>query len=54
MILVSRFAAGRGTALVVDVGSHHASVVPVVDGFVLRKGKEEHFFIVSIFSFRLN
>lgn len=33
-----RFAAGKGTALVVDVGKDTASVTPVVDGFVLRKG----------------
>jgi actin-related protein len=33
-----RFAAGKGTALVVDIGKDTASVTPVVDGFVLRKG----------------
>ena len=32
------FAAGKGTALVIDVGHSEASVTPVVDGFVLRKG----------------
>ena len=32
------FAAGKGTALVVDIGQSMASVTPVVDGFVLRKG----------------
>jgi actin-related protein len=37
------FASGRGTALVVDVGSYWTSVVPVVDGFVLRKGKSRIF-----------
>ncbi|PVG04147.1 Actin/actin-like protein [Serendipita vermifera] len=36
--VLSAFASGRGTALIVDVGSHWTSVVPVVDGFVLRKG----------------
>ncbi|KAG8832524.1 NuA4 histone acetyltransferase subunit [Serendipita sp. 400] len=36
--VLSAFAAGRGTALIVDIGSHWSSVVPVVDGFVLRKG----------------
>ena len=35
-----RFAAGKGTAFVVDVGQSMASVTPVVDGFVLRKGKQ--------------
>ena len=33
-----RFAAGKGSALVIDVGQSMASVTPVVDGFVLRKG----------------
>jgi len=33
-----RFAAGKGSALVIDVGQTMASVTPVVDGFVLRKG----------------
>ena len=32
------FAAGKGSALVVDIGHTEASVTPVVDGFVLRKG----------------
>jgi Actin len=34
-----RFAAGKGSALVVDVGQTMASITPVVDGFVLRKGE---------------
>lgn len=33
-----RFAAGKGSALVIDIGKDMASVTPVVDGFVLRKG----------------
>ncbi|KAG6886068.1 hypothetical protein C0993_004058 [Termitomyces sp. T159_Od127] len=36
--VLSAFSAGRGTALVIDVGKSMASVTPVVDGFVLRKG----------------
>jgi len=36
--VTSRFAAGKGSALVIDVGQTMASVIPVVDGFVLRKG----------------
>ncbi|KAF9563682.1 actin-related protein Arp4p [Agrocybe pediades] len=36
--VLNAFAAGKGTALVIDVGSTMASVTPVVDGFVLRKG----------------
>ncbi|KAG6820436.1 hypothetical protein H0H93_000432 [Arthromyces matolae] len=36
--VLSAFSAGRGTALVIDVGKTMASVTPVVDGFVLRKG----------------
>lgn len=30
--------AGRGSALVIDIGHDMASVTPVVDGFILRKG----------------
>jgi actin-related protein len=33
-----RFAAGRTTALVVDSGASGTSVVPVYDGYVLKKG----------------
>ncbi|KAJ3778363.1 actin-related protein Arp4p [Lentinula raphanica] len=36
--VLNTFAAGKGTALVIDIGQSTASVVPVVDGFVLRKG----------------
>ncbi|TFK76120.1 Actin/actin-like protein [Pluteus cervinus] len=36
--VLNAFAAGRGSALVIDVGQTMASVTPVVDGFVLRKG----------------
>ncbi|KIM45811.1 hypothetical protein M413DRAFT_16653 [Hebeloma cylindrosporum] len=36
--VLNAFAAGRGSALVIDVGEAMASVTPVVDGFVLRKG----------------
>ncbi|EKM80508.1 hypothetical protein AGABI1DRAFT_113677 [Agaricus bisporus var. burnettii JB137-S8] len=36
--VLNAFAAGKGTAFVVDVGQAMASVTPVVDGFVLRKG----------------
>jgi len=32
------FAAGKPTSLLLDVGASHASAIPVVDGFVLRKG----------------
>jgi actin-like protein 6B len=35
------FAAGKGSALVVDIGQSMASVTPVVDGFVLRKGSRK-------------
>lgn len=37
-LFLYRFAAGKGSALVIDVGQTMASVTPVVDGFVLRKG----------------
>lgn len=36
------FAAGKGSALVVDIGQSMASVTPVVDGFVLRKGSPRY------------
>ncbi|KAI0035577.1 actin family [Vararia minispora EC-137] len=36
--VLNAFAAGKGSALVVDIGRSTASVTPVVDGFVLRKG----------------
>jgi actin-like protein 6A len=36
--VLNAFAAGKGSALVIDVGEAMASVTPVVDGFVLRKG----------------
>ncbi|EJD01073.1 actin-related protein Arp4p [Fomitiporia mediterranea MF3/22] len=36
--VLNAFASGKGTALVIDIGHSEASVTPVVDGFVLRKG----------------
>jgi len=36
--VLNAFAAGKGSALVIDVGQSMASVTPVIDGFVLRKG----------------
>ncbi|KIY49570.1 Actin/actin-like protein [Fistulina hepatica ATCC 64428] len=36
--VLSAFAAGKGSALVIDIGQSASSVTPVVDGFVLRKG----------------
>jgi len=36
--VLNAFAGGKGTSLVIDVGQDFASVTPVVDGFVLRKG----------------
>ncbi|KAF5369832.1 hypothetical protein D9758_001252 [Tetrapyrgos nigripes] len=36
--VLNTFAAGKGSALVIDVGQTMTSVIPVVDGFVLRKG----------------
>lgn len=36
--VLSAFASGRPTALVVDIGASQVSAIPVVDGFVLRKG----------------
>jgi actin-related protein len=39
MLGFNSFAAGKGAALVIDVGETMASAIPVVDGFVLRKGR---------------
>ncbi|PCH41406.1 brg1-associated factor b [Wolfiporia cocos MD-104 SS10] len=36
--VLNAFAAGKGSALVVDIGHSAASVTPVVDGFVMRRG----------------
>lgn len=36
--VLSSFSAGKPTSLIVDVGSSQASAIPVVDGFILRKG----------------
>lgn len=36
--VLNAFAAGKGTALIVDIGKNVASALPVADGFVLRKG----------------
>ncbi|CCM02833.1 uncharacterized protein FIBRA_04945 [Fibroporia radiculosa] len=36
--VLNAFAAGKGSAYVVDIGHSTASVTPVIDGFVLRRG----------------
>ncbi|KAK0553642.1 NuA4 histone acetyltransferase subunit [Tilletia horrida] len=36
--VLSAFASGKGTALILDIGASHATASPVLDGFVLRKG----------------
>ncbi|KAF9534416.1 actin-related protein Arp4p [Crepidotus variabilis] len=36
--VLNAFVAGKGSALVIDIGQAMASVTPVVDGFILRKG----------------
>jgi len=36
--VLNAFAAGKGSAYVIDIGSSDASVTPVIDGFVLRRG----------------
>ena len=36
--VLSAFSVGKSTALVIDVGSSKTSIVPVHDGYVLRKG----------------
>ncbi|CAD6900450.1 unnamed protein product [Tilletia controversa] len=36
--VLSAFASGKGTALILDIGASHATATPVLDGFVLRNG----------------
>ncbi|EPQ27745.1 uncharacterized protein PFL1_04882 [Pseudozyma flocculosa PF-1] len=36
--VLSSFAAGKPTSLLVDIGANTISAIPVVDGFILRKG----------------
>lgn len=36
--VLSSFSAGKPTSLILDVGYSSASAIPVVDGFVIRKG----------------
>jgi actin-related protein len=43
LVVGHSFAAGKGSALVIDVGHDTASVTPVFDGFVLRKGQSLSF-----------
>ena len=38
-----RFASGKGTALIIDVGESSTSVIPVYDGFVVRKGELSYY-----------
>ena len=40
--LMLRFAAGKSSALVVDIGASVLSVTPVHDGLMLKKGQFEH------------
>ena len=37
--VMSAFASSRGSALVLDIGEEMTSLVPIYDGFVLRKGQ---------------
>ncbi len=39
MVCLARFAAGKPTALVIDVGAATTSVTPVLDGFMYKKGE---------------
>lgn len=36
--VLSSFSSGKPTSLIIDVGASQMSAIPVVDGFVLRKG----------------
>lgn len=40
--VLSSFAAGKPSSLVIDVGSTSVSTIPIVDGFILRKGIQRH------------
>ncbi|SPO29071.1 related to ACT1 - actin [Ustilago trichophora] len=40
--VLSSFAAGKPSSLVIDVGSSSVSTIPIVDGFILRKGIHRH------------
>ncbi|EST08220.1 Actin-related protein [Kalmanozyma brasiliensis GHG001] len=40
--VLSSFAAGKPSSLVIDVGSTSVSTIPIVDGFILRKGIHRH------------
>lgn len=40
--VLSSFAAGKPTSLVIDIGSTSVSTIPIVDGFILRKGIHRH------------
>lgn len=40
--VLSSFAAGKPSSLVIDVGSSSVSTIPIVDGFILRKGIQRH------------
>lgn len=40
--VLSSFAAGKPSSLVIDVGSTNVSTIPIVDGFILRKGIYRH------------
>lgn len=47
--MLVRFAAGKGTAVVVDMGDDVTTVTPICDGFVLRKGTPSLFVCVCVF-----
>lgn len=40
--VASAFAAGKSTALIIDIGHHVTSVTPVFDGVVLKRGLHKH------------
>ncbi|KAJ9475683.1 Actin-related protein 4 [Pseudozyma hubeiensis] len=40
--VLSSFAAGKPSSLVIDIGSTSVSTIPIVDGFILRKGIHRH------------
>lgn len=40
--VLTSFALGKGTSIVLDVGEDVTSCMPIYDGFVIRKGKQKY------------
>lgn len=42
IIILTSFANGRSTGLILDSGATHTTAIPVHDGYVLQQGKNIH------------